>query len=57
MILILSCAGLLQELRKIASQHNLGPAIDLKCMFNIVAAIFDYNPNVATCMKPEMWDK
>ncbi|XP_022096301.1 eukaryotic translation initiation factor 3 subunit C-like isoform X2 [Acanthaster planci] len=48
---------LLRELRAIASQNGLGVAIDLKVLFNITAAIFDYNPNVATCMKPDMWAK
>ena len=48
---------LLRELRSIASQNNLGVAIDLKVLFNITAAIYDYNPNVATCMKPDMWIK
>ena len=48
---------LLRELRTIADQHNLGPAMDMKVLFNITAAIYDYNPNVATCMKPDMWAK
>jgi translation initiation factor 3 subunit C len=46
---------LLRELRSIAETNNLGPGIDAKIMFNIVAAIFDYNPNIATCMKDDMW--
>ncbi|CAB4021240.1 eukaryotic translation initiation factor 3 subunit C-like [Paramuricea clavata] len=45
----------LKDLRKISEKHNLGPAMSVKIMFNIIASIFDYNPNVATCMKPEMW--
>ena len=48
---------LLRELRTIAQQNNLGPAIDMKILFNITSAIYDYNPNVATCMKPDMWAK
>ena len=48
---------MLIELRSISAAHNLGSAMDAKVMFNIVAAIFDYNSNIATCMKPEMWDK
>ena len=31
--------------------------MNVKIMFNIIASIFDYNPNVATCMKPEMWKR
>ena len=49
--------SLLEELRTIASAKTLGTAMDIKIMFHIVASIFDYNPNIATCMRPEMWDK
>ncbi|XP_028396733.1 eukaryotic translation initiation factor 3 subunit C-like [Dendronephthya gigantea] len=45
----------LKDLRKIAEKNNLGVAMSIKIMFNIIASIFDYNPNAATCMKPEMW--
>jgi translation initiation factor 3 subunit C len=48
---------LLVELRSIAQQNNLGIAIDAKILFNIVSAIFNYNPNIATCMKSEMFEK
>lgn len=48
---------LLHELATIADTNNLGPAVQVKIMFNIVAAIYDYNPNIATCMRSEMWDK
>ena len=47
---------MLAELRGIAANKNLGSAMDVKILFNICAAIYDYNPNIATCMKPEMWD-
>ncbi|XP_064612331.1 LOW QUALITY PROTEIN: eukaryotic translation initiation factor 3 subunit C-like [Liolophura sinensis] len=47
---------LLKELRTVAEANNLGPAISVKIVFNTLAAIFDYNPNIATCMKPEMWE-
>lgn len=47
---------MLGELRIIADANNLGPAMDVKILFNICAAIYDYNPNIATCMKPEMWE-
>lgn len=46
---------LLYELKGIAAQHNLGQAIIAKIAFNIVAAIYDYNPRVTEPMKPEMW--
>lgn len=48
---------LLKELRTIASQQNLGPAVDMKILFNIIAAVFDYNPTIASCMKNEMWER
>ncbi|XP_030847884.1 eukaryotic translation initiation factor 3 subunit C [Strongylocentrotus purpuratus] len=47
---------LLKELRNIASQHNLGLGVDLKVAFHVMSAVFDYNPNVATCMKPAIWE-
>lgn len=47
---------LLKELYSIAEANNLGYAMSVKIGFNIVAAIFDYNPNIATCMKPDMWE-
>jgi len=49
--------NLLHELRAIASEKALGSAIDVKILFNVIAAIYDYNPNIATCMKPEMWEQ
>uniref|UniRef100_A0ACB8EV88 Eukaryotic translation initiation factor 3 subunit C n=1 Tax=Sphaerodactylus townsendi TaxID=933632 RepID=A0ACB8EV88_9SAUR len=48
---------LLQLLVGIAAENNLGIAIDVKIKFNIVASLYDYNPNLATYMKPEMWLK
>ena len=48
---------LLVELRAIAKATNLGMAIDVKLLFNIIAAIFNYNPNIATCMKGEVFEK
>ena len=48
---------LLIELQSISDANNLGPAISMKIMFNIMAAIYDYNPNIATCMRSEMWDR
>lgn len=42
---------LLQLLVGIAAENNLGIAIDVKIKFNIVASLYDYNPNLATYMK------
>jgi len=47
---------LLRELYSIAEANNLGDAMAVKITFNIVAAIYDYNPNIATCMRSETWD-
>lgn len=48
---------LLIELLSVCEVHNLGSGILLKIMFAIIAAIYDYNPNIATCMKGDMWQK
>lgn len=48
---------LLIELLTVCETHNLGSGILLKIMFAIIAAIYDYNPNIATCMKADMWQK
>jgi len=48
---------MLMELREIAKAHNLGDATDCRMLFEIISAVFDYNPNIATSMKEEMWDK
>ncbi|XP_058120521.1 eukaryotic translation initiation factor 3 subunit C isoform X1 [Anopheles ziemanni] len=47
----------LRELRVIAEANNLGPAVAAKIRFNIVSAIFDYNPKVSGPMKLEHWSK
>lgn len=48
---------LLYELKQIAQLHNLGDAIACKIRFNIVSAIYDYNPKVNEPMKLEYWSK
>lgn len=48
---------LLFELKQIAQQHNLGDAVACKIRFNIVSAVFDYNPKVNEPMKLEYWSK
>ena len=47
---------LLKELLSISEANNLGHGISVKIGFNIVAAIYDYNPNIATCMRNAMWE-
>uniref|UniRef100_A0A2K5QV57 Eukaryotic translation initiation factor 3 subunit C n=1 Tax=Cebus imitator TaxID=2715852 RepID=A0A2K5QV57_CEBIM len=48
---------LLQLLVQIAAENNLGEGVIIKIKFNIIASLYDYNPNLATYMKPEMWGK
>ena len=46
---------LLQLLVQIASENNLGEGVIIK--INITASLYNYNPKLATYMKPEMWQK
>ncbi|KAL4617816.1 eukaryotic translation initiation factor 3 subunit C [Arapaima gigas] len=48
---------LLNALAGIACENNLGEGILVKIKFNIIASLYDYNPNLAAFMKPEMWKK
>lgn len=48
---------LLYELKTIAEQHTLGDAVAAKIRFNIISAIYDYNPKVSEPMKLEYWSK
>ncbi|XP_068747600.1 eukaryotic translation initiation factor 3 subunit C-like [Montipora capricornis] len=45
----------LKQLRVISDRHTLGVGMTIKLVFNIISSIFDYNPNMATCMRVEMW--
>ncbi|KAK2510366.1 hypothetical protein Q9233_017813 [Columba guinea] len=42
---------LLQLLVAVAHEHNLGAALEVKIKFNIIASLYDYNPNLAAYMK------
>uniref|UniRef100_A0A2K5R3G1 Eukaryotic translation initiation factor 3 subunit C n=1 Tax=Cebus imitator TaxID=2715852 RepID=A0A2K5R3G1_CEBIM len=48
---------LLQLLVPIAAENNLGEGVIVKIKFNIIASLYDYNPNLATYVKPEMSGK
>lgn len=48
---------MIKELRSIAKQHNLGPAIDIKILFNQIACSFDYNTRLNKSMKPQTWNE
>lgn len=45
------------ELRQMARENNLGLAMDCKILFSLIAALYDYNPNIAAYMKSDMWEK
>lgn len=45
----------LEMLSGICVSENLGIPILAKCMYYTCLAIFDYNPNMAVCMKVEIW--
>lgn len=42
---------LLHALAGISDENNLGQGISVKIKFNIIASLYDYNPNLATFMK------
>uniref|UniRef100_H3DCM4 Eukaryotic translation initiation factor 3 subunit C n=1 Tax=Tetraodon nigroviridis TaxID=99883 RepID=H3DCM4_TETNG len=48
---------LLHALAAIANENNLGQGVLVKIKFNIIASLYDYNPNLAAFMKPDMWKK
>lgn len=48
---------LLQLLVQIASENNLGEGVIVKIKFNIIASLYDYNPNLATYMKVRAVEK
>lgn len=48
---------LLMYFRSIAAEHKLGLALDVKIVFGVIGAIYDYNPNIAACMKDDLWKK
>ncbi|KAK3560112.1 hypothetical protein QTP86_033881 [Hemibagrus guttatus] len=48
---------LLNALAGISEENNLGQGIMVKIKFNIIASLYDYNPNLAAFMKPDMWKK
>lgn len=44
-----------ETLSGICVKEDLGIPIVAKCMYYTCLAIFDYNPNLASCMKVEIW--
>uniref|UniRef100_A0A1I8GZN5 Eukaryotic translation initiation factor 3 subunit C n=1 Tax=Macrostomum lignano TaxID=282301 RepID=A0A1I8GZN5_9PLAT len=47
--------GTLQEMEKIVLENGFGPGLQIKVIFDIVSAIFDYNPSIAVSMRAELW--
>lgn len=47
----------MNELETIASAHALGPAVQVKIGFAIVAALFDYSLKVHELQKVQYWIK
>ena len=47
--------SIIKELRSIAKLHSLGPALDIKILFNQIACSFDYNTRLNKSMKHESW--
>jgi translation initiation factor 3 subunit C len=48
---------LISELREISKQYQLGPAMDIKILFNQISVNLDYNTRVNKCMKSESWNE
>ena len=46
----------MSELRSLSKLNNLGPALDVKILFNQIAVNFDYNPRLLKCMKNDNWN-
>ncbi|XP_041094754.1 eukaryotic translation initiation factor 3 subunit C isoform X3 [Polyodon spathula] len=46
---------MLHTLATISAENNLGQGVLVKIKFNIIASLYDYNPNLATFMKADMW--
>lgn len=42
---------LFHALAAISNEHNLGQGVLVKIKFNIIASLYDYNPNLAAFMK------
>jgi len=45
------------ELKAIAEQHELGPAMSLKLLFSICSAIMDSSNATDVALKPDMWKR
>nr|CAB3241738.1 eukaryotic translation initiation factor 3 subunit C [Phallusia mammillata] len=47
---------LLKQLRQVAEDNDLGPAMAIRITFDLVSAYFDYNSKILDCMKSEPWN-
>ena len=46
---------MLKQLRQISEENNLGIAMSIRVLFDLIAGLFDYNAKLLDCMKPEPW--
>ena len=46
---------LLKQLRQISEENNLGVAMSIRILFDIISGLFDYNSKMLDCMKTEPW--
>ena len=49
--------GYFTELKKIAADHNLGEALDMKLAFTIASAIMDSTSGADAALRPGLWAK
>ena len=48
---------ILLEIKEISKKQNLGQALEVKILFNLIAMNFDYNPKLNKCMKSDSLNK
>ena len=46
---------MLKQLRQISEENNLGVALSLRILFDLISGLFDYNTKMLDCMKQEPW--
>lgn len=46
---------LLKQLRQISEENNLGVALTVRILFDLIAGLFDYNTKMLDCMKQDPW--
>ena len=46
---------MLKQLRQISEENQLGVAMSVRILFDLISGLFDYNTKMLDCMKPEPW--